>query len=118
MTTKTDGKAAGRLEDHRSGAGGRSMAEQETIVRFDRTGGAAVLWTADLNQARRWQGRGYPVAPESGGWRCEVPKRAITFRSLAVVLAAGGGLEDGDESPEGLEDDDELARMMAEEAAS
>lgn len=103
------------LNDHRTpGAVSRTLVEQETVVRFDRTGAPAVLWTADINQARRWMARGYPVEPVSGGWRCRVPKRALTFRVLsASMLAAGSGPED----ETGPEDDvdGEIARMMAEE---
>lgn len=119
MTTKTVA-----LEDHRRsaqpGAVPRSLAEQETVIRYDRTGAEAVLWTADLNQARRWAARGYPVEPVSGGWRAAVPKRALSFRRLWVVLASGAGSEDGPgELDDQVEDDDAvLARMLAEEEAA
>jgi hypothetical protein len=131
------------LEDHRSGAGSRTREELETVVRFDRSGPGAQLWTSDLLQARRWLARGYPVEPVAGGWRCTVPKRALTFRVLtASLLASLAGPEDGeglegdieaavtsttageegeryhrDAHLEALDDFDEVARMMAEEEA-
>jgi len=68
------------LVDHR--AGQYSRAEQETIIRYDRTEGTASLWTADVGQARRWVTKGYGVQALSGGWACAVPKRALSFRRL------------------------------------
>lgn len=76
------------LADHRPSAGRRTREELETVVRFDLAGPLADLWTADLGQARRWKARGYPVAAVSGGWRCAVPKRALTFRVLNAALLA------------------------------
>ena len=57
--------------------------ETETIIRWDRTGDPATLWTADRSVANKWRQRGYPVRDEGKpgreSWRCEVPVRCIRF---------------------------------------
>jgi hypothetical protein len=60
----------------------RSLAEQETVIRFDRSATMAVFWTAAATMAGKWRRLGYPVAAEGSGWRAEVPIRALTFRRL------------------------------------
>ena len=68
----------------------RTLEEQETIARFDRTDGPASLYTASPSQARRWQRRGYPVQQQrDGGFVASVPKSCITFRKLKPSDAAG-----------------------------
>lgn len=67
------------LVEHRKGR--RTFDEQETVVRFDRAGVTARLYTADRAQANRWLRRGYPIRATSGGWETDVPKRLITFRT-------------------------------------
>ena len=65
--------------------------ETETTIRWDRTGDPATLWTADRHVAVVWRRRGYDVREDGQGtWRCEVPKRAITFRSLRLVARRPG----------------------------
>jgi len=66
-------------------AGSRSLAEQETIVRWDREDPVAVLWTANANDARKWQRWGWPVIERPGGWRAEVPKGEVAVRRKRVL---------------------------------
>lgn len=66
----------------------RTLEEQETIARFDRTDGLASLYTASPSQARRWMRRGYPVTPSGGGFIAAVPKSCISFRRLKPLGAA------------------------------
>jgi hypothetical protein len=68
----------------------RTLEEQETIARFDRTNGPATLYTASPIQARRWSRLGYPVTPMGVGYAASVPKNCISFRRLKRVGAAAG----------------------------
>lgn len=68
---------------------GRRMEEQETIVRFDRAGSEALLYTADRNQANRWTRRGYAVRETTGGWEATVPKRLVSFRRVGSRQGKG-----------------------------
>lgn len=77
------------LEGRRSP--GRRMEEQETIVRFDRAGSEALLYTADRNQANRWTRRGYAVRETTGGWEATVPKRLVSFRRVGSRQGKGKG---------------------------
>ena len=57
----------------------RTLEEQETIARFDRTDGPATLYTASRSQARRWSRLGYPITPMGAGYAASVPKKCISF---------------------------------------
>ncbi len=71
----------------------RTLEEQETIVRFDRTDAPAMLYTAAPNQAERWRKLGYDVSPLGAqGWQCVIPKTAVRFRKLVNgILPKRGG---------------------------
>jgi hypothetical protein len=60
----------------------RSYAEQETIVRFDRSSPMANYWTAAPTMANKWRRLGYLVTADGFGWRAEAPISAFTFRRL------------------------------------
>ena len=61
----------------------RTLIEQETVIRFDRTPAKAIAYTADPGQAARWRKLGWDVKPiRTDGWQAEVPKNAIAFRKL------------------------------------
>jgi len=60
-----------------------TMEEQETIIRWDRTNRAAMLYTAAPTEAARWRRLGYSVSPQGPhGWQAEVPKKAVRMRKL------------------------------------
>ena len=63
-------------------ANARSLAEQETVIRFDRASTLATCWTAAPAVSRKWARLGYPVRADGAGWRAEVPIKALTFRRL------------------------------------
>jgi hypothetical protein len=64
--------------------GRRMREEQETIIRWDRSGPDAVLYTAAVAEKRRWEARGYAVAALGSGWTAKVPIRAVSLRRLPL----------------------------------
>ena len=74
----------------------RSLEEQETIARFDRTDSPASLYTASPTQARRWTRLGYTVTPQGTGYIAFVPKSCISFRR---VKGSGASVRTSNEKP-------------------
>jgi hypothetical protein len=68
--------------------------EQENLLRWDRTGDAARLYTADPLEARRWQQLGYPVQAQGRGWTARVPIQAIALLPMAGATVIAGALDD------------------------
>jgi hypothetical protein len=78
-----------------------SKAEQETILRFDRSEPTVSLWTANPAEARRWKKLGYDVRvfrftpdgrPQS--WHTEGPAGCLRLRRVAdgkIVRRARAG---------------------------
>ena len=61
----------------------RTLEEQETIIRWDRTPADAMLYTASPNEAARWRKLGVSVMPLGAyGWQATVPKKAVRIRRL------------------------------------
>lgn len=58
----------------------QTLMETETTIRWDETGGPAVLWTASPKVRREWQSFGFPVVEGGGGWRVEVPVDRISYK--------------------------------------
>jgi hypothetical protein len=63
--------------------------EAETIIRWDRTGEPAILWTADPAEARRWRKLGYPVEVfgrtrdgRERSWTCRAPIEAVALLAM------------------------------------
>lgn len=61
-----------------------TMAERETVIRFDDSVKTCDIYTASPTIARRLTKRGYPmVAEKPWGWRARaVPIKALSFRRL------------------------------------
>lgn len=67
-----------------------TKAEQETMIRFDRSEPVVSLWTANPAEARRWERLGYEVRvyrftqdgrPQS--WQTEGPAGCVRLRRVA-----------------------------------
>jgi hypothetical protein len=65
----------------------RTLAEQETVVRWDAEERIAHLWTASPAVARKWTRIGYAPQVRDGGWWAKVPSKLITFRKAAAARA-------------------------------
>ena len=59
-----------------------TRAEQETIVRWDRSEPVAEVWTADPTTKRRLEKRGHQMVVKGGGWVCRLPLKCISFRRV------------------------------------
>ena len=62
-----------------------NKAEQETIVRWDRTDELAYVWTANPQMARELQRKGWTGTQDGHGWRFRLPKRAFRVRSRSAL---------------------------------
>jgi len=62
-----------------------TLAEIETIVRWDRSEDRIFWSTLDVREAHRWQSKGYDVEVRDGGWRMETPKGALTLKRRSAV---------------------------------
>lgn len=60
----------------------QKLMEQETTIRWDGTDAPAVLWTAVSAIRREWESYGFPVTPTQGGWRAEVTKDRIAYKTV------------------------------------
>jgi hypothetical protein len=71
----------------------RTLAEQETIIGWDRAEGRLHLWTANPHEAARWRRKGWILAEHHGGWWAEGPVDALTLRrvSSGAVWRRRGG---------------------------
>ena len=56
--------------------------ECETTILWNELDAEAVLWTASPRVRREWQGYGFSVLEQGGGWRCRVPKDRISYKPL------------------------------------
>jgi hypothetical protein len=62
----------------------RSLVEQETIVRFDRSEPILHLWTASRAVFLKLTRRGWTLTPSGGGWSGKAPLKALTWRALPL----------------------------------
>lgn len=60
----------------------QTLHETETVIRFDETDDPAVLWTASPRVRKEWEGYGFRPVPHGSGWRVEVPKDRISYKTL------------------------------------
>ena len=69
-----------------------SLAEMETVIRWDRAVAVVRLWTACPVEVRKWRRAGYGVRQDGVGWRCEGPKDCVRVRKVkdgVLVKRAG-----------------------------
>lgn len=66
-----------------------TKAEQETVIRWDRETDAAMVYTADPCEMRRWRALGYDVQVcgttrdgKARGWQATVPAAAVALLPL------------------------------------
>ena len=64
-----------------------TLAEQETVIRWDRDEGVAWLYTTDAGQARRWEKLGYALKPDGRAWRGKIDPKLVSFRRTRRVLS-------------------------------
>lgn len=60
----------------------RTLAEQETIYRWDRAERVLWGWTANRAERTRWAALGYPIMADGGGWHTRVPVEALALLPL------------------------------------
>jgi hypothetical protein len=60
----------------------RSLAEQETILRWDAEERIVWGWTANPSEVKRWRALGYVVTEQPGGWKTQVPAEALALLPL------------------------------------
>jgi len=60
----------------------QTLMETETVIRFDETDDPAVLWTASPRVRKDWESYGFKPEIRGGGWRVQVPKDRICYRTL------------------------------------
>ena len=63
----------------------QSRLECETTIVWNDLDENATLWTASVAVRRDWESHGFPVQGYGGGWRSEVPKDRIAYRTLKKV---------------------------------
>jgi len=69
-----------------------SLAEMETVIRWDRSEPVVYLWTASPVEVRKWRRAGYAVRQDGVGWRAEGPKECVRVRKVkdgALVKRSG-----------------------------
>ena len=59
-----------------------SKMEAETHIRWDETDELAVLWTASPKVRSEWESYLFPVVPSGGGWKAEVPRNRVTYKTF------------------------------------
>ncbi len=61
-----------------------SLRENETIILFNESDDLATLYTATPSVRREWESYGFPVSGDKQGWRTQVPKDRIGYKTLKV----------------------------------
>lgn len=61
----------------------QTLYERETTITFNELEHHAVLWTASPIVRKEWESSGYEVQEFGGGWKSEVPKEKIAFKTLS-----------------------------------
>jgi hypothetical protein len=64
---------------------GRSRAEQETIIRWDRASDEATIWTAAPSVRNRLRRLGFDVRVFGGWCQATIPRNAVRLRDLSRI---------------------------------
>jgi hypothetical protein len=59
-----------------------TLAEQESVVIWNRAESSVQLWTASPVDARKWKRAGYELKQDGLGWRATGPRGCVRLRKV------------------------------------